>query len=138
MLKLSRRSFIVSTGAGIATVAAIDPFRYMPWLDDGAYTVIENQFLKIYRPLVLRDIRNLVIRNCHLIAMPGFEGDVMLKATGCDKADISRCVFDGEHAGILRHAIHVEGFSPLYPITPAPPPHGERGTISRPLPISRE
>lgn len=78
-MELSRRKFFVSAGAALTTLAASDPLRALSWRPDGKYVLIENEVLRIYRPLVFRNIKNAIIRNFQIIAMPGFVGNCAIE-----------------------------------------------------------
>ena len=91
---LERRKFLIGMGAGLTTMAAIDPLRKLHQRIRGGNIVLADQELVIYRPLVLTELDDCILTGLIVRAGNGFQGGSLLELNDCNRLQIRDSYFD--------------------------------------------
>lgn len=103
----SRRQ-ILKGAAGLALLAAVplgtsEGYRLLTKTEQAEFIhrvasgqVIEGQYFLLDRPVILKGLKNVVIRNCHFVCSDDFVGDYMMKLDQCEGFVIQGCNFQSQ------------------------------------------
>lgn len=82
----------VGVGEGYRLLTKREQAEFIHRIESGQ--VIEWQHFLLDRPVILKDIYDVTIRNCTFVCSPNFVGDHMMVMDRCDGFLIQQCRFD--------------------------------------------
>ena len=92
----------VGVGEGYRLLTKREQAQLVHEIESGQ--VIEGRHFLLDRPIILRDINNVILRNCTFVCSPDFVGEHMMIMERCNGLVITGCSFqdDGAVSSVLQ------------------------------------